>query len=171
MSNSKTKSTHAALDQVLNFVDSSGGLQAKMFDGGKVEITQDLDRKVFTFNFHEIHEILHRSDADGKPFLQVNFKNNTKVLLTDSLIGFKPIETFGLDMNRIPKVVTTPDLTSVFDAIEESMGADGAQDNEVEVLKKVYNAIISGGEKVGFNLDAERVWLNRLLASKFRASA
>ena len=171
MSNSKTKSTNAELDQVLNFVDSSKGLRAKMFDAGKVEITQDLDKKVFTFNFHEIQEILHRSDSEGKAFVQVNFKNNHKVLLTDTLIGFKPTETFGLDMNRIPRVVTTPDLVSVFEAIEESMGADGSQDSEVEILKKVYNAIVTGGEKVGFDLEAERGWLTRLLASKFRASA
>ena len=43
--------------------------------------------------------------------------------------------------------------------------------HEVEILKKVYLAIIAGGEKVGFDLSPERSWLNRLLASKFRASA
>ncbi|WP_413585135.1 hypothetical protein [Bdellovibrio sp. HCB274] len=171
MSNSKSKSTHAELDHILNFVDSSKGLRAKMNDTGRVQLRQDLDGKLFTFSSQDINEVLHRADSEGKAFLQVNFKNGAKILLTETLIGFKPIETLGLDMSRIPKVVTTPDLVSVFEAIEESLGADNGNDTETEILKKVYLAIISGGEKVGFDLAAERKWLNRLLASKFKASA
>ncbi|MGE5086808.1 MAG: hypothetical protein ACM3MG_10945 [Bacillota bacterium] len=171
MSNSKSKSTHAELDHILNFVDSSKGLRAKMNETGRVQIRQDLDGKLFTFNSQDVNEVLHRADSEGKPFIQVNFKNGAKVLLTETLVGFKPIETLGLDMGRIPKVVTTPDLVSVYEALEESMGADNGQETEVEILKKVFLAIISGGEKVGFDLGAERKWLNRLLASKFKASA
>lgn len=170
MSN-KSKSIHGELDNILNFVDASKGLRAKASDCGQVQIKQDIDEKVFSFNTHDVSEVLNRTDADGKPFIQVNFKLGTKVLLTETLIGFKPLDTFGLDMTRIPKVVTTPDLISVYDAIEESLGSDNVVDHEVEILKKVYIAIISGGEKVGFNLDIERQWLNRLLASKLRASA
>ena len=168
---SKSKSTHAELDHILNFVDGSKGLHAKIHESGRVQIRQDLDGKVFSFVSQEVSEVLHRADSEGKPFIQVNFKNSTKVLLTETLVGFKPLETLGLDMGRIPKVVTTPDLVSVFDAIEESLGADNGMDQEVEILKKVYLAIVSGGEKVGFDLETERTWLNRLLASKFRASA
>lgn len=171
MSNSKSKSTHAELDHILNFVDSSKGLRAKINESGRVQIRQDLDGKLFTFSSQEVSEVLHRADSEGKPFIQVNFKNGSKVLLTETLVGFKPVETLGLDMGRIPKVVTTPDLVSVFEAIEESMGADNGLDTEVEILKKVYLAIITGGEKVGFDLSTERKWLNRLLASKFKASA
>lgn len=171
LSNTKSKSTHAELDHILNFVDSSKGLRAMVGETGRVQIRQDLDGKVFTFSATEVAEILHRADAEGKPFIQVNFKAGTKVLLTETLIGFKPIETLGLDMGRIPKVVTTPDLVSVFEAIEEAMGSDNGLDHEVEILKKVYLAIIAGGEKVGFELTTERLWLNRLLGSKFRASA
>ncbi|MEK2687600.1 hypothetical protein [Bdellovibrio sp. GT3] len=171
MSNSKSKSTHAELDHILNFVDSSKGLRAKMNDTGRVQLRQDLDGKLFTFSSQDINEVLHRADSEGKAFLQVNFKNGAKILLTETLIGFKPIETLGLDMSRIPKVVTTPDLVSVFEAIEESLGADNGNDTETEILKKVYLAIISGGEKVGFDLAAERRWLNRLLASKLKACA
>lgn len=168
---SKTKSTHAELDHILNFVDASKGLRAKISESGRVQISQDLDGKVFSFLTQDLSEILHRADSEGKPFIQVNFKNGAKVLLTESLVGFKPLETLGLDMGRIPKVVTTPDLVSVFDAIQESMGADNGGDQETEILKKVYMAIVSGGEKVGFDLSFERKWLNRLLASKFNASA
>ncbi len=168
---SKSKSTHAELDHILNFVDASKGLRAKISETGKVQIRQDLDGKVFSFNTQDVTEVLHRADSEGKPFIQVNFKSGTKVLLTETLVGFKPLETLGLDMGRIPKVVTTPDLVSVYEAIEESLGADNGLDHEVEILKKVYLAIISGGEKVGFDLSSERKWLNRLLASKLKACA
>lgn len=171
MSNSKAKSTHTDLDHILNFVDSSKGLRAKITESGRVQIQQDLDGKLFSFNSLEVSEVLHRADAEGKAFIQVNFKSGFKVLLTETLIGFKPIETLGLDMSRIPKVVTTPDLVSVYEAIEESMGADGGLETEVEILKRVYMAIITGGERVGFDLSLERTWVNRLIASKTRASA
>lgn len=171
MSSSKTRSTHAELDHILNFVDASKGLKAKINESGRVQVRQDIDGKLFSFSAQDVNEVLHRADSEGKPFIQVNFKNGTKVLLTETLVGFKPLETLGLDMGRIPKVVTTPDLISVYEAIEESMGADGGPDHEVEILKKVYTAIVTGGEKVGFDLEPERTWLNRLLASKFKASA
>jgi hypothetical protein len=167
----KSKSTHAELDHILNFVDASKGLRAKINESGSVHIFQESDQKIFSFFSQELSEVLHRSDSEGKSFLQINFKDSTKVLLTDNLVGFKPLETLGLDMTRIPKVVTTPDLVSVYEAIEESLGSDNVVDHEVEILKKVYLAIISGGEKVGFDLSNERLILNRLIASKFNASA
>lgn len=171
MANTRAKSTLADLDHILNFVDASKGLHAVVSESGKVKIRQELDGKVFSFTSQEVSEVLHRADTEGKPFIQVNFKMGSKVLLTETLVGFKPIETLGLDMGRIPKVVTTPDLVSVFEAIEESLSSDNSLDQEIEILKKVYLAIISGGEKVGFDLSTERSWLNRLLASKFKACA
>lgn len=167
----KSKSTHTELDHILNFVDTSKGLRAKISESGRVQIYQEADKKVFSFITQDISEVLHRADSDGKAFIQVNFQNDTKVLLTEALVGFKPLETLGLDMSRIPKVVTTPDLVSVFEAIEESLGADGGVEHEVEILKKVFTAIVNGGEKVGFDLTSERALLNRLLASKLKASA
>jgi len=170
-SSNKHKSTTSDLDSILNYVDSSRGLKAKVGESGKIQIYQDLDGKIFTFSVQDIGEILHRMDADGKPFIQLNLRGGHKVLFTDTLIGFKPIETVGLDISRIPKVVTTPDLLSVFEAIEESMGAESGADSEVEILKKVYFSILSGGEQVGFDLSFERKWLNRLIASRFKACA
>ncbi len=167
----KSKSTHTELDHILNFVDASKGLRAKINESGRVQIYQEADGKVFSFSSQDVSEVLHRADSEGKPFIQVNFHNGTKVLLTETLVGFKPLDTLGLDMSRIPKVVTTPDLVSVFEAIEESLGADGGVEHEVEILKKVFTAIVTGGEKVGFDLTSERTLLNRLLASKFKASA
>jgi hypothetical protein len=170
-SSNKHKSTTTDLDSILNYVDSSRGLKAKVGESGRVQIHQDLDGKVFNFTSQDISEILHRTDADGKPFIQLNLMGGHKVLFTDTLIGFKPIETIGLDISRIPKVVTTPDLLSVFEAIEESMGAESGADNEVEILKKVYYSILAGGELVGFDLTFERKWLNRLVASRSKACA
>lgn len=170
MSSSKSKTNIAQLDSILNFVDGSKGLSGGMAESGKIRIQQEVDGKVFSFSAYEVSEVLQRNDTEGKTFLQVNFKSGAKVLLTESLVGFKPVETLGLDMSRIPKVVTTPDLLSVFEAIEEAMGSDGI-DHEVEILKRVYQAILQGGEKVGFDLAFERKWLNRLLASKIQASA
>lgn len=161
---------NAELDSILNYVDASKGLSGHLADTGKVHVSQDVDGKKLSFHGYEVADVLHRSDSEGKPFLQVNFKNGNKVLFTDTLIGFKPVETLGLDMNRLPKVVTTPDLLSVFEAIEEALGADEV-DHEVEILKKVYQAILLGAEKVGFDLGFERKWLNRLIATKLRASA
>jgi hypothetical protein len=158
------------LDTILNYVDASKGLSGKLGETGKVHVRQDIDGKEISFYGYEVSEVLHRADAEGKAFLQLNFKNGIKVLLTETLVGFKPVETFGLDMGRLPKVVTTPDLLSVFEAIEEAMGSDTV-DHEVEILKKVYQAILQGAEKVGFDLAFERKWLNRLVASKLRASA
>lgn len=171
MSNTRTKSTSTAADHILNYVDGSKGLRARASELGRMTIAQDIDGKIMSFSVNDLIEVLHRTDSEGKPFLQVNFKSGNKVLLTENLIGFKPHEALGLDMSRIPKVVTTPDLKSVFEAIEESLGSDLGQEHEVEVLKKVYQAILMGAEKVGIELQAERAWFNRLVASKLRAAA
>lgn len=170
MSNPKAKHHGSELDPILNYVDGSKGLTGKVSETGKVQVRQEIDGKEFTFYAYEISDVLHRNDSDSKAFLQLNFKNGNKVLLTDTLVGFKPVEALGLDMNRLPKVVTTPDLLSVFEAIEEALGSDTAE-HEVEILKKVYQAILLGAEKIGFELAFERRWMNRLVASKLRASA
>jgi hypothetical protein len=159
------------LDEVLQFVEGSEGLSSTVNADGKVEITQSVDGKSFNFRFETLEEVLPRTDADGKNFIQINFESGIKVLFTDTLVGFKPRETMGLDMAKIPRVVTTPDLLSVFEAIEESLSSDGTPDTEVEILKKVFQAILAGGESAGFDLSVERRWLARLMPLKFRASA
>lgn len=159
------------LEEILAFVEQSAGLTSNVKESGEISIQQSIDGKLFRFNCEQLTEVLQRVDADGKQFIQVNFQSGNKVLFTDSLVGFKPRETLGLDMSKIPKVVTTPDLISVFEAIEESMSSDQAPETEVEVLKKVFTAILQGGEAAGFDLAFERRWLARLVPSKFQASA
>lgn len=159
------------LEEVLNFVENTSGLNSQVTESGVVTIQQDIDGKSFRFKCEDLNDVLQRVDGDGKQFIQVNFQSGNKVLFTDTLVGFKPRETVGLDMAKIPRVVTTPDLISVFEAIEESMGSDLTPANEVEILKKVFQAILQGGELAGFDLSFERRWLARLSSTNFKASA
>lgn len=172
MSNVKFKTDLKHTDNILDFVSQSKGLKVQQFDGSVAQVLQEIDNKLFSFQTAEVADVIPRIDNDGKGFIQINFTSASKVLFTETLVGFKPVETLGLDMSRLPKVVTTPDLQSVFDAIEESMSTDGAE-HEAEILKKVYLAILMGGERVGFRLPNERKWLSRLLGSgpRLRASA
>ncbi len=167
----KSQKPSLLLEEILDFVEKTRGLKSLVGEAGEVTIHQEIDGKVFHFETNTLSEVLQRSDVDGKPFIQINFVNGHKVLFTDTLVGFKPRDTFGLDMTKIPRVVTTPDLVSVLAAIEDGLSADEISEYEVEVLKRVYSAIIQGGESAGFDLQFERRWLSRLLPSKIKASA
>lgn len=159
------------LDEILQFVDGSSGLRSLSANTGTVAVVQKVDSKTFKFDSTHLSEVLRRTDADGKSFLQINFSNGSKVLFTDTLVGFKPRETVGLDMSKIPRVVTTPDLVSVYEAIEESLSAENPPEHEVEILKKVFVSILHGAESVGFDLNEEKGWIGRLTAAPNRASA
>lgn len=170
MSNAKTGSQLQKMDRILNYIDQTKGLRARLHESGSVEIFQELDKNIFGLIGHNVVEVLDRLDSDGKSFLQVNFSNGYKILITDTLIGFKPSEVLGLDMSKLPKVVTTPDLTSVMEAIEDALESEN-QGFEVEVLKKVYHSILNGAETVGFSLVEQRTWISRISASKLSAAA
>lgn len=160
------------LEEIVTFLKGTSGLSCSIAETNSVVVVdQAIDGKKFKFQVNELADVLKRVDADGKGFIQVNFNSGTKVLFTDNLVGFKPRETFGLDMAKIPRVVTTPDLMSVFEAIEESMSSDATPEQEIEILKKVFHSILQGGELAGFDLTYERTWLHRLLGSRYRASA
>lgn len=166
-----TTNPEQMLEEVLGFVDQSGGLSSTLSEAGAISIFQDVDGKHFSFKTIEMTEVVNRFDADGKPFIQINFASGLKVLLTDNLVGFKPKQVVGLDMNKLPKVVTTPDLMSVLEAIEDNLSSDVPQDSEIEILKRVYHAILLGGESAGFDLTFEKNWLGRLAPSRVKASA
>lgn len=159
------------MQEVANFVGQTQGLSSSRTAEGQVQVTQTVDGKFFRFKPEDLTEVVHRFDTDGKVFIQVNFTNGLKVLLTETLVGFKPQQISGLDMTKIPKVVTTPDLVSVLEAIEETLDSDSVVDSELEILKRVYTSILKGGELAGFELTFERRWLERLTPSRFRASA
>lgn len=158
---------------IQEFVSNSSGLSAKpeVIEEQKVIISQLADGKELEFQHTDVEEVLRRKDSDGKTFLQVNFKTGKKILLTDNLIGFKPAVCRGLDMGKLPKVVTTPDLLSVVEAIEETLGATDASEEDIEVLRRVFDSVLVGGESVGFDLTSERIWLHQFCMGQRKASA
>jgi hypothetical protein len=156
---------------IVSFVTKSAGLSTKTEGPEGVVISQAVDGKELGFAHSDVEEVLKRQDADGKVFLQVNFKTGKKILLTDNLIGFKPALCRGLDMDKLPRVVTTPDLLSVVEAIEESLGSESSAIEEVELLKRVFDSVLIGAESVGFDLTSERVWLHQFCVGDRKASA
>jgi hypothetical protein len=136
----------------------------------EMQILQHTDGKTISFPIVQLDEVIARVDGEGNAFLQVNFRSGKKILLTENLIGFKPAPSKGLDLGKLPKVVTTPDLISVVEAIEDSLGAPTPTE-EVDVLKKVFDSVLRGAEAVGFDLTPERMWLQRLGSNSNKASA
>ncbi len=153
------------------YVDQADGLKSIDAITESIGIRQTVDGKSICLDFMNVEEVIERVDPQGKDFLQINLTDGKKILLTSKLIGFKPLACKGLDMDKLPKVVTTPDLISVFEAIEETIGNDAASIIEVDVLKKVFRSVINGGEEIGFNLDNEKTWLGQIdsLRNKFIA--
>lgn len=157
--------------RISDYVAKCSGLKSWCLEN-KIQITQKNDGKSLSFTNNEVDEVISRIDSDGQPFLQVNFASGKKILLTDNFIGFKPAHCAGLDMDRLPKVVTTPDLISVVEAIEESLATtSNTPGEEVEVLRRVFDSVLRGAESVGFDLTSERLWLQRIIKSQFKASA
>ena len=153
------------LDKLEEFVISSEGLllqRTEDLSDDHLQIVQNLDRRALTLDGSMILEILERLDSDGKLFLQVNLLHGKKLLLTPNLIGFKPLAIPGLDLSRLPKVVTTPDLQSVEEAISDALANETPPFHEIEILKKVYDSVMRGGEMVGFSLVEERSWFERV---------
>lgn len=158
-------------DIICDFIEKSSGLEMDLSRKGYILIHQRTDGKTLSICFEDIEDVIKRTDSDGQGFLQVNFCNGQKILLTEKLVGFKPARHSGLDMDKLPKVVTTPDLISVVEAIEESLNSEEPHPAEIEVLRKVFDAVLEGGEAVGFNLSFERDWVRRLSIHKYQASA
>ena len=157
--------------QIKNFVQVSQGLS--IVDSPLTDymvIEQKMDRKKITLNCFDLNEVLVRQDEAGQSFLQVNFTSGKKILITETLVGFRPLGLFGLDMEKIPKVVTTPDIQSVFEAIQEVLQSNDEQE-ELDVLRKVYDSVLCGGESVGFDLKEERKVLASLPSRMWSASA
>ena len=171
MDNSQNENNAPPTELIQRYIAQSSGLEMRRLDSGEVAIFQKTDGRSIKFQSTKIEEVLPRQDAEGRDFLQVNFLDGKKILITEKLVGFKPAETAGLDLKKLPKVVTTPDLVSVIEAIEESLNVGGQRNEEVDVLKRVYDSVLNGAMAVGFELDQERSWLNFIANSKHKASA
>ncbi|MCB9026151.1 MAG: hypothetical protein H6625_07545 [Bdellovibrionaceae bacterium] len=164
-----TKNTN--IEKIEAFLLDSSGLELVSVTIDKMEIYQKSDGKVLTLAPSEIEEILSRLDNSNQPFLQVNFYSGKKLLLTNKLVGFKPAKTLNLDMNKLPKVVTTPDLISVVEAIEDTLNTEDIHPDELHVLEKVYEAVLRGAEDIGFNLTNEKTWIKFINNNKLKPSA
>lgn len=169
--NKEMVTQHDLLTIIEDFIAKSAGLSLARGNDGDLAIQQKGDTKKIKVRRGDLIDVLARKDAEGKEFVQVNFSSGRKILLTDQLIGFKPLPVPELDITKLPKVVTTLDLLSVFEAIEESVTTMGGRPEDTETLKKVFQSILLGGEDVGFDLTTEKSWLRRLPAVSSKASA
>lgn len=165
-----TGSKMEQVSTIREFVSKCSGLKSRVKDEQEIQIHQNTDGKTISFEISDLEEVIPRVDGEGHAFLQVNFLNGKKILLTQNLIGFKPAPSTGLDLTKLPKVVTTPDLLSVVEAIEESMSGP-SNNEELAVLRRVFDSVLRGAEAVGFDLTAERLWMQRLGHDTSQASA
>lgn len=131
---------------------------------GKVTLFQDYDQKSISFYESDVEKVLERKDYKGEVFLQVNFKNGKKILLTSEFIGFSPAVCSEMKTRKLPKVVTTADLLSVIEAVESSLYGTDQYQESLHDIKLFFETIASGAESVGFDLTGERLWLSRLLS-------
>ena len=159
------------LAQIREFVARSKGLSDSGSDETTVQIQQTIDGKTLSIHASALEDVFFRTDAEGQDFIQVNFSSGHKILMTDTLIGFKPSSLRGLDMAKLPKVVTTPDIISVHDAIQEALHGIEPVGHDVALLRKVFESVISGGEAVGFDLSVERAWLRRIMPIVVKVTA
>lgn len=168
--NSETTSQH--INDVVNYLESQTHFTFN-FNEKVLDLTQKEDLKKISIDFEQIEKVLVRQDVDGSKFLQINFAAGTKILITKTLVGFKPNQLIGFDLTRIPRVVTTIDLVSVSKAIEDLFDSEETAESraEIEILKKVYQSILYGAEGVGFKMQAEKTWLSAILLNQSAVSA
>ncbi|MBL7688687.1 MAG: hypothetical protein JNJ49_11670 [Bdellovibrionaceae bacterium] len=165
----------AILDRIVEFASGSSGLETEHREAVLV-IRQRMDGHRIEVPAARLQDILMRTDTDGRDFVQVNFEDGTKILITDRLIGFKPVlrtvpaGTAAPSLSKLPKVVTTPDIMSVIEAIEDAVDSD---EKDLPLLKDLFEAIIRGAETVGFDVARERALILPYIAIGvgFRASA
>lgn len=167
-----TETTSQHINDVVNYLETQTHFIFK-FNEKVLELTQKEDLKKIVVDFEQIEKVLIRQDVDDAKFLQVNFGNGTKILITKTLVGFKPNQLIGFDLTKIPRVVTTIDLVSVSKAIEDLFDSEETYETktEIEILKKVYQSILYGAEGVGFKMQAEKTWLTSILLNQSAAVA
>lgn len=161
------------MNEIVNFLELQSSFEFKINED-TFELVQLEDLKKLVINYEKIEKVIKRKDVDGADFLQINYCNSElKVLITKSLIGFKPVELNGLTIEKMPRVVTTIDLKSVKMGIEDIFSSEETQDSlaEIQILKKIYKSILRGAEQVGFNMCAEKHWLSGILNSNLAFTA
>ena len=129
-------------------------------------ILQNYDKKSLLISTENVEKVLERVDPNGEMFLQINFKDGKKVILTEEFIGFAPGVCVGLFSKKLPKVVTTADLLNVIDAIEGSVYGTEQYQESLSDVKLFFEAIASGAESIGFDLTGERLWVEKIIPSQ-----
>lgn len=153
-----TRKQLAFLDRIVEFSRRSEGLEMEIVDAALLKIRQRVDGHMICVEASRLQDILFRSDSDGRDFVQVNFEDGTKILITERLIGFKPVlrRPSSGALAKLPRVVTTPDIVSVLEALEDAVDSS---DRDLGVLRELFESIICGAEKVGFDVAREKAWL------------
>lgn len=153
------------LQSILEFALRSPDLEVEQSALDQVRIRQKIDGHMLLIRASRLQDILMRSDSDGRSFVQVNFQDGLKILITERLIGFKPaVRKAGPSTgqgaptanSKLPRVVTTPDLLSVLEAMEDA--AESA-DRDLTVLRELFDSIVRGAERAGFDVEKEKTWL------------
>jgi len=155
------------LNSIHDFARRSKELEVQIIDTSLLKIRQRIDGHTIFLDAGRLQDILMRSDSDSRSFVQVNFHDGLKILITDRLIGFKPVPrrsmtndadsaAVGALTAKLPRVVTTPDLMSVLEAMED---AADSEDRDLSVLRELFDSIVCGAEKVGFDVTKEKAWL------------
>lgn len=157
------KKEKTTIEMIADFIETESTLSLDSISETGLKITQNIDGKSLEILTSGVDEVLTREDSAGKPFLQINFIEGTKILITKSLVGFKPALFDGVDPDRIPNVVTTPDLLSIVEALSDF---DFEEDyEEYRALRRMYYSILHGAEAVGFEIDNERLWISHAKAA------
>ena len=146
------------------FLSNSKNLSFETSESSETEfsIVQKYDRKSLFFSTEEFEKVLEREDSHGENFLQINFKNGKKIILTEDYIGFSPAVCVDFD-SQLPKVVTTVDLLNVIDAIEGTVYGTEHYQESLSDVKLFFEAIASGAESIGFDLTGERLWIEKII--------
>ena len=161
------------IDLIVKFVSNSSGLNLFKDTEDGIRIYQKRDNKSLCIRFSDIQDVIKRNDSLEKIFLQINFKNGRKILLTDQLIGFSPLACKGLNLSHLPKIVTTADLASVIEALETYFHTDDegtVYEEDLSEVKLFFESISCGAESVGFDLVGERLWIEKILSSQQQVS-
>lgn len=160
------------LNSINDFARRSKELDVQIVEETILKIRQTIDGHTVFLDAGRLQDILMRTDADGRDFVQVNFADGIKILITERLIGFKPIlrRPGNPAAAKLPRVVTTPDLMSVLEAMED---AAETEDRDLSVLRELFDSIVCGAERVGFDVTKEKAWLLPYLGATpgFRANA
>lgn len=157
--------------QIHRYVEMTTGLSTEVHQGDGIKVQQKIDGKAIYLRDSEIDMIMSRTDEREKTFIQVNFHSGRKVLLTDQLIGFKPSPIEGIKIESLPTVVATPDLVSLFEAMEECLEAAPDSVPTFIELRQAFMSIIEGGEAVGIDFTQEKLWIKHMALSKKNVSS